>query len=154
MLRSALRTLTVLPPRWPIVIGLLAGVSILLTATMLAERTQVAKAVSTCEDVLEQVWGPGTSVHLFRAEERTAGAVARWQEQRHAPQISGLVSPLRSRDASEPVMVCLYSGRFSTPHPPGLPDHNMLRLLVLADGGILFDSAGYQGVIDLESPSQ
>lgn len=140
--------------RWAIALLILGGVSLVLAATTFAGLTQSAKADSTCKAVLGEASEYGSSVEFFRAQSSTAGAVTRWQEQRHAPDISGLVSPLRPRDPAEPVTVCLFSGTFVTPHPAELPAHNMLRLLVLGDGSVVLDSAGYRGVIDREAPSE
>jgi hypothetical protein len=116
--------------------------------------TDQARGDATCRSVLDKASEYGSSVEFFRAQQSTAGAVARWQEERHAPEVTGLVSPLRGRDPGESVTICLFSGSFVTPHPPGLPDHDMLRLLVLADGSVVLDSAGYRGVIDREAPAE
>lgn len=139
--------------RWMLAVLLLVGSSLALAATSFAEPTQGARADATCQGVLGEASKYGSSVEFLDAQATSAGAVARWQEQRHAPDVSGLVSPLRMRDPTESVVVCLFSGTFVTPHPPELPPHNILRLLVLADGSVLLDSAGYQGTIDREAPS-
>jgi len=137
-----------------LVILVLAASAIVVASTSLAELTDQARGDATCRSVLDKASEYGSSVEFFRAQQSTAGAVARWQEERHAPEVTGLVSPLRGRDPAEPVTICLFSGSFVTPHPPGLPDHDMLRLLVLADGSVVLDSAGYRGVIDREAPAE
>lgn len=133
-----------------LVILALGALALVVASTSLAQLTDQARADATCRGILDRASEYGSSVELVRAQLSTAGAVARWQEERHAPDVSGIVSPLRNRDPAEPVAICLFSGTFVTPHPPGLPDHDLLRLLVLADGSVVLDSAGYRGGIDRE----
>jgi hypothetical protein len=58
------------------------------------------------------------------------------------------------------VMVCLFSGSFVTPTGgPGLDgqtqrQHDVLTLLVSADGEITFESAGYDGRIAHKTPAE
>lgn len=131
---------------------LMAGPAVSVGATSASEDAQLTEdptAATMCALGLdaERSFGPGTV--LIRSEMSTAAQVAAWQELRHGPDITGLVSPLRAFDADEPVAVCLYSGTFSTPTgPPNLdgspkPNHNVIRLLFLRDGSEIFDSAGY-----------
>jgi hypothetical protein len=136
-----------------VILGL-AAAAVVVASTTLAGLTDQARADATCRGVVDKASEYGSSVEFFRAQPSTAGAVARWQEERHAPEVTGLVSPLRARDPGELVTICLFSGTFVTPHPPGLPDHDMLRLLVMADGSVILDSAGYRGVIDREAPAE
>jgi hypothetical protein len=96
---------------------------------------------------------------LVRAETSSVQDVALWQEMRHAPDIEGIVSPLRSMQSSAVVTVCLFSGTFVTPVGPPAPDgsvpppHDRLRLLVSADGSVRLDAAGYRGRLAPETPS-
>ncbi len=96
---------------------------------------------------------------VVRSEWRTTAAVAEWQEMRHAPEITGLVSPLRAQRDLAPVLVCLYRGSFVTPTGPppldgstGRP-HDLIRVLVLADNSLVLDAAGYADRMSLETPS-
>ena len=94
---------------------------------------------------------------LYRAESSTAQEVAAWQENRY----SGieLVSPLRSAAPASTVVVCIFRGDFKTPTgPPRVegvpnPNHELLRVLVLASGGYAIDSAGYEGGLKPETPN-
>ncbi len=90
----------------------------------------------------------------MRAELDKADKVADWQEHRYdelpdSGVARGLRSNLRDIAPDDTVAVCIYSGTFVTPvGPPALdgmtkPPHDMLRLLVLADGTVTVDAAGY-----------
>lgn len=132
------------------------GVGLLVAIVqLLAGRATVGSAESNaaCEDARPEAADYGAITGIARAETLTASQVADWQEGRHAGEVSGVTSPLRSEDANLGVTVCIYRGEFSTPVPPGLPPHNMLRLLILGSGRTLFDSAGYEGHMAPDVPS-
>ena len=118
-----------------------------------------SEAVADCMAATPIAAGYGNITRVIRAETNRAGAVADWQELRHAPAITGIVSPLRAEEASAQVTVCLYLGSFATPVGPpkadgsARPSHDVLRLLVLDDGRWLLDSAGYQGRMTPETPT-
>lgn len=116
-------------------------------------------AMEVCEEVPATAEEYGSISGIWRAEESTAGDVADWQEGRHA-DIAGLVSGLREAALSSAVTVCVFRGEFVTPTGgPGLdglpkPAHNVLTLLVLADGEVVLDSAGYEDLITNVTPSE
>lgn len=144
--------------------GLALGGSIGLASKALAGPAGSEAAVAVCQAMSKQASEYGSGVGLIRAEQSTAVGVADWQEHRYeklknGAAVSGIVSRLRDKAASAPVTVCLFSGQFVTPVGPPNPDgsakppHDVLRLLVLADGSIVLDSAGYSGgSMDPETP--
>lgn len=93
---------------------------------------------------------------VYRAEWSSAGEVVAWQEGRHhevAP-----TSDLRAAAPGALVLVCIYRGEFVTPAGPpqeGVAPRGptFLRVLVLEDGEYLFDSAGPDGSLEPETPS-
>jgi hypothetical protein len=94
---------------------------------------------------------------VYRAESSTAEEVAAWQENRY--EGIALVSPFRSAAPRSTVVVCIFRGDFRTPTGPPLvegvpnPNHELLRVLVSASGDYLIDSAGYEGALRPETPS-
>jgi hypothetical protein len=111
--------------------------------------------VQTCQSIISTASQYGTVTRLIRAETSNASAVAYWQEHRGR----GGASSFRSMQAASKVTVCLFSGEFTVPMgppPPNgspLPPADVLRLLVLDNGQVLLDSAGYHGHMSPETPS-
>lgn len=101
----------------------------------------------------------GDAVSLISGSRSSAGAVAVWQEAQGRRDGVEFVSQLRSTLRSDAAVdVCQYSGTFHTPlAPPGpgeqeRPLPNVLRLLVLDNGDVILDAAGYAGNIELDLP--
>lgn len=134
--------------------GILA--SIVYTAAAAPATVGTQEAVSVCDESLTAAAEYGAITSVARAETSRVSDVIAWQEHRHEPEISGVLSPLRGRSDGD-ATVCMYRGQFVTPTAP-LPDggraeaHNILRL-VIVDGDAVFDSAGYEGRMGPDTPS-
>lgn len=150
--------------RKSVLLGLIFGLVAMAASPVWAGRAPLELAVDipamdTCAAALSAASEYGPITDIARAERDTSQIVAHWQERRHAEAISGLVSPLRTLPPTSEVTICLYRGEFVTPTGPPNPDgspkrpHNLLRLLVLDDGSLMFDSAGYEGRMGPEVPS-
>jgi hypothetical protein len=113
-------------------------------------------AVSVCDQFSSAAAEYGEITSIARAEASTVSDVIAWQEHRHEPEIAGIRSPLRDKSSGD-ATICMYRGSFVTPTAP-LPDggraeaHNVLRLIIV-DGEVIFDSAGYEGRMQPETPS-
>lgn len=152
--------------RGAIALGLLIGIAAVASSVSGASMPKVQNMVSNeptrevCESILSLASEYGTITRILRGDSDSAETVADWQERRHESEVSGLVSPLRTLDPKAQVFTCLYSGTFVTPsgppdekgNPP--PPHDVLRLLVLPDGAVVLDSAGYQGRMAPELPKE
>jgi hypothetical protein len=114
------------------------------------------EAVGVCDQHLSAAAEYGAVTSIALAEISRVSDVVAWQEHRHEPEISGVVSPLRGRSDGD-ATVCMYRGQFVTPTAPrpdgGRADsHNILRL-VIVDDETVFDSAGYEGRMAPDTPS-
>jgi hypothetical protein len=86
----------------------------------------------------------GTKDVLERAEMTTAASIAEWQVRRVSPDapVQPEVSDFAALAADEPFAVCLFSGEYPTPGPPGAAAHTKLRVIVGMDGRGRVDAAG------------
>lgn len=143
-------------------LSIAAGVAVGMTSSVavsaLSSQTTVgtAQAIDVCEQFKDEAaeYGEITSVAL--GETSTVSAVIEWQEQRHAPDIGDIRSPLRDRDEEE-ATICMYRGLFVMPTAPlgdgeRAPQHTVLRLVIVGDEAIL-DSAGYEDRMAPDTPS-
>ncbi|NED96250.1 hypothetical protein G1H11_13105 [Phytoactinopolyspora alkaliphila] len=116
-------------------------------------------AAATCARILPVAEQYGAQ-SVVVGERSTAGDVAAWQESRHAPDVTWVETPIRAMPAGELMTVCVFRGSFVTPTGgPGLdgrrsPQHEVMTLLVSADGEVTFDSAGYEGQSTYRVPSE
>lgn len=126
----------------------------------LAPKEYASTATDVCRAIEAQAAEYGTVERTEIAEGSTALEVAEWQEKRHSPDISGLVSAFRELPSDLAVTVCVFRGSFVTPTGPPEPDgqakpsHDLLTLLVTQDGNVMFDSAGYSDSITNRSPDE
>jgi hypothetical protein len=109
-----------------------------------------------CNEHAEAAADYGEISSLARAETSSVEKVVAWQEQRHSPEVRGVVSPLRGQPDGE-ATICMYRGSFVTPTAPlaeggRAPAHDMLRLII-RNGEVIFDSAGYEGRMAPDTPS-
>lgn len=93
---------------------------------------------------------------LIAGRHSSTGEVAAWQEARNLKAGAKVASQLRSFVPATPVDVCQYRGTFGVPIPPPLPGAtemplpDVLQVIVLADGSVAIDQAGYS---DLNPPT-
>lgn len=137
----------------PIFVVALIGASAMNGSAL---RSGDPAALRTCQAVTPAASQYGSITGVSRAQTSTAAAVAYWQEHRGRDQNP---SWFRTLPASSPVIVCLFSGQFSTPAGPPAVDGtpkaipNALRLLVHGGDQVVFDSAGSRTGMSPETPS-
>lgn len=101
-----------------------------------------SQATEFCERYGKEV--AGDSAALRAAFESKAGALRRWQENRHGPSGPVAVSDfIATRTAERKIFVCYFDGEFATPAPQGAPPHNRIRVFVDDSGEAALDAAGY-----------
>jgi hypothetical protein len=117
--------------------------------------------IDACTAIADQAADYGSVSGLVRGETDTGGQVAEWQEQRNMPEISGIVSPLRSAGLlNARVSVCVFRGDFVTPTGPGAadgsvpPPHDTITFIVGPGGNVELDSSGYLNRGGADTPSQ
>jgi len=135
-------------------IGALA--SIAYTAAAAPPTVGTGEAISVCDQHLAAAAEYGAIASVALAETSPLSEIVAWQEQRHEPEIKGVVSPLRGRSNGD-ATVCMYRGKFVTPTAPSADGsraeaHDVLRLIIVGDEA-LFDSAGYEGRMGPDTPS-
>jgi hypothetical protein len=143
-----------------VVVGVAVGAILSLLALMRSSAT-VGDAISIarCKGALAQAAEYGSIDGIARGETSTAALAADWQEMRFAPDLLLTESPIRRESPTSTVTVCLFRGEFGTPTGPPKTDgsakplHNIIRLLVFTDGEVSLDSAGYEGQMAPETPS-
>jgi hypothetical protein len=103
------------------------------------------EAAAFCSDHVADFDDSDAITGVLEADSALASDVVLWQEQRHAPEITGIRSPLRSvvSDLDEQVYVCIYEGLFVTPNVPGGKQHTSLTIIFVPGSGPLVDSAGH-----------
>lgn len=142
---------------------LVGGISLGLVAGLAGVGAQIqavgdAAGIRGCQEAADRASEYGAIYGVIRGETTTIDAIVRWQEQRHP--ISGIHSRLRNLSGTAAAVVCLYSGRFVTPVPQTTtgdeetPPHDVLRVILLPDGSIRLDSAGYRGRMTPETPGE
>jgi hypothetical protein len=154
------------PSRWWVGSGVLIGVLLVGVAAIVVGQVGGAAntprgdraAILKCQAIVPIASGYGAVTAVWRAETSTAAAVAYWQEYR--ARLRAAPSPFRKLAAQTPVTVCLLSGDFVAPVGPRAPiagtrppPQSVLRVLVWGHDEVLFDSAGYQGGLAPETPS-
>ena len=150
--------------RWWVAASLLIGAFVIGVVASLIGQTGTPPgsprgdpaAIVRCRAIIPIASGFGTITSLLRAETSTAAAVAYWQE--HRGRLAVAVSPFQKLSPQTRVTVCLLSGEFAAPvGPPGLiggaKPPSLLRVLVWGNHEIVLDSAGYQGELAPETPS-
>jgi hypothetical protein len=147
-----------------VALGIISGtIAAIITPSAFAALTPekyVGTATDVCQAIQAQAAEYGTVERTEIAEGSTALEVAEWQEQRHSPDVSGLVSAFRAFPSDYGVTVCVFRGSFVTPTGPpepgelAKPSHDVLTLLVTQDGNVVFDSAGYSDSIVNRSPDE
>jgi hypothetical protein len=136
-------------------VGLIAGSALTTNGAVSSPRGDSA-AIAGCLAVKPIASQYGSITALLRGETSSAAAVANWQEHRGR---NVNASRFRTMPGAAIVTVCLFSGQFSTPAGPpalnGVPKAlpTVLRLLVYGNGQVEFDSAGPEGSMSPETPS-
>lgn len=106
-------------------------------------------ALEQCAGILPIARDFGRGVEVARGELSSVGDVVDWQRTRHEEVDTFGDGLLSGRSRSTAAAVCLFTGSFDTPTGPIMsnesirPSHTLLRLIVLSDGEVVFDAAGY-----------
>jgi hypothetical protein len=103
------------------------------------------EAAAFCSDHIADFDDSDAVTGVLEADSALASDVVFWQEQRHAPEGTGIRSPLRSvvSNLDEQVYVCIYEGLFTAPAGPSGKQHTSLTMIFVPGSGPLFDSAGH-----------
>jgi hypothetical protein len=148
------------------VAGVVLGITIALskhgsTASDTASPAGDAAGIAACNAITPQAAEYGPLNGLIRGETDTGLEIAAWQEQRNLPDVSGIVSPLRTDGLlSSSASVCVFSGDFVTPTGPAAddgtipPPHDTITLIIEPDGSLLLDSSGYLARNGADTPAQ